>query len=90
MNQESLNLQEVQQILIPAIQKFSKTQPYEGNSYLARAQADAASSHADALVSQVDTLHQSISEVSFAMRSRGNLSSQAEQPGTLQEAVNQL
>ena len=79
-------VQEVQQILIPAIQKFSKTRPYEGNSYMARAQADAASSHADALVSQVDTLHQSISEVSYAMRSR-NPTNESEAPETLQEAV---
>lgn len=61
-------MQEVQQILIPAIQKFSQTRPHEGNSYLARMQADAASAHADALVSQVDTLHHSLSEISFAMK----------------------
>ena len=79
-------VQEVQQILIPAIQKSSKSRPYEGNSYMARAQADAASCHADALVSQVDTLHQSISKVSLAMRGR-NSTSESEAPGTLQEAV---
>ena len=66
-------MQEVQQILIPAIQKFSQARPYEGNSYLARTQANAASSHADALMSQVGTLQQSLSEVSYAMK--GNLSS---------------
>lgn len=67
------DVQEVQQILIPAIQKFSQKRPYEGNSYLARTQADAASSHADALMSHVGTLQQSLSEVSYAMR--GNVPS---------------
>lgn len=61
-------LQEVQQILIPAIQKFSQSRPYEANSYLARLQAEAASSHADALVSEVDTMNESLSQVTFAMR----------------------
>ena len=61
-------LQEVQEILIPAIQKFSQERPFQGNSYLARTQADAASKHADALVSQVDTLHNSLNEVSFSMK----------------------
>lgn len=73
-DRQGVCMQEVQAILVPAVQKFSQSRPYEANSYLTRVQADAACSHADALTAQVDSLHQSMSQVSFVMKeSQGRL-----------------
>jgi hypothetical protein len=42
-------VQEVQKIVVPAIEKYSTSGPHEGSSQLARAQAIAATGHLEAL-----------------------------------------
>jgi hypothetical protein len=43
-------LQEVQKIVVPAIEKYSTSGVHEGSSQLARAQANAAIAHLEALL----------------------------------------
>ena len=47
---------------MPAIEKFSQPKPFEGNSYLARAQADAAEAHAEVALLQLNGRRSSITE----------------------------
>ena len=44
--------QEVEEIVIPAIEKYSRSSPHQGNSQLARAQALAAASHLETLLEE--------------------------------------
>ena len=44
--------QEVQEVVIPAIEKYSRSSAQQGNSQLARAQALAAASHLETLLEQ--------------------------------------
>jgi len=46
--------QEVQKIVIPAIEKYSTSGAHEGSSQLARAQANAATAHLEALLNGHD------------------------------------